>query len=236
MRPDELTAINSTLQYHSGLNPQVWQGWNMDGVVREHLLAIAELFVEYLEIPNFHMLDVYLTGSLANFNYTQYSDFDLHVVTDYRDLKCDDLAEALYTAKKRIWNDQHDISIHGYDVELYVEDIEHQAHSAGIFSVQNNRWISKPKFVPPRYDQVAVRKKTQGMIDLLSKTIRRSTSPADFKQASARLYRMRQSGLDAGGEFSTENLAFKAIRNMGWIDRLRRAEADLIDRKFSLDN
>lgn len=236
MKPNELTAVNSTLQYHSSLNPQVWQGWNMDGVVREHLLAIAELFVEYLEIPDFRMLDVYLTGSLANFNYTQYSDFDLHVVTDYRDLKCDDLAEALYTAKKRIWNDQHDISIHGYDVELYVEDIEHQAHSAGIFSVQNNRWISKPKFVPPEYDQAAVRKKTQGMIDLLSKTIRRSTAPADFKQAAARLYRMRQSGLDAGGEFSTENLAFKAIRNMGWIDRLRRAEADLIDRKFSLDN
>jgi hypothetical protein len=46
---------------------------------------------------------------------------------------------------------------------------------------------------------------------------------------------MRQSGLDAGGEFSTENLAFKAVRNMGWIDRLRKAEAHVIDRNFSID-
>jgi hypothetical protein len=234
MKPEELAAVGDTLQYHRDLNPQVWQGWNMNPVVRQHLLAVADLFVEYLEIPDFKLLDIYLTGSLANFNYTRYSDFDLHIVTDYSDLKCDDVAEALYTAKKRIWNDQHDITIYGYDVELYVEDIQHQAHSAGIFSVQNNRWKTKPDFMPPHYDQVSVRKKTQGMIDLLSKTIRRSTVPGDFKQAAAQLYRMRQSGLDAGGEFSTENLAFKAIRNMGWIDRLRKAEADLIDRQLSL--
>jgi len=236
MKPEELTAVGATLQYHRDLNPRVWQGWNMIPVVREHLLAVADLFVDYLEIPDFKQQDLYLTGSLANFNYTQYSDFDLHVVTDYRDLKCDDVAEALYTAKKRIWNDQHDITIYGYDVELYVEDIQHQAHSSGIFSVQNNRWKTKPDFMSPSYDQTAVKKKTQGMIDLLSNTIRRSTAPDDFKQAAAQLYRMRQSGLDAGGEFSTENLAFKAIRNMGWINRLRRAEADLIDRQVSLDN
>jgi len=235
MKSDELVAVNDTLQYHRALNPEVWTGWNMDPQVRRQLLDIAEVFVEYLEIPDFKQQDIYLTGSLANFNYTNYSDFDLHVVTDYRDLKCDDVAEALYRAKKHIWNDQHNITIYGYEVELYVEDSQHQGHSAGIFSVLNNRWVSKPEFVPPQYDQHAVKKKTQNMIDLLSKTIRRSTSPEDFKQAAAKLYRMRQSGLDAGGEFSTENLAFKAVRNMGWIDRLRRAEAHAIDTNCSLD-
>lgn len=234
MKPEELTAVADTLQYHKNLNPQVWTGWNMNYLVRQQLLAIAKLFVEYLEIPDFKQLDIYLTGSLANFNYTNYSDFDLHVVTDYRDLKCDDVAEALYSAKKHIWNDHHNITIHGYEVELYVEDSQHQGHSSGIFSVMNNRWVSKPEFVPPQYDQTAVKKKTQNMIDLLSKTIRQSTSPSDFKQAAAKLYRMRQNGLDAGGEFSTENLAFKAVRNMGWIDRLRQAEAHTIDRNLSV--
>jgi hypothetical protein len=59
----------------------------------------------------------------------------VHVVTRYQDLECNDLAEAFYRAKKEIWNSNHDIVVHGHDVELYVEDAEQPPVSEGIYSL-----------------------------------------------------------------------------------------------------
>lgn len=234
MKLNELEFSQQNIQYHSELNPAVWDGWLMLPDVREQLIDIAQLFVDYLEMPEFEVDDVRLTGSMCNFNWTKYSDFDLHVVTDYRALQCNDVAEALYKAKKTIWNDRHDITIHGYDVELYIEDTARPPHSAGMFSVLNNRWISKPDFVNPKYDHDAVNTKVKNLIDLLQKTIRSADSPDDYQRAIDKIYSIRQSGLEAGGEFSTENLAFKVLRNMGWLDRLRDAHNKFIDQTYSL--
>jgi len=234
MKLSEVGKLENNIQYHRELSDLAWQGWDMKPDVRSRLLQIAAVFVEYLDMPNFKFSDIVLTGSMANFNYTPYSDFDLHVVTDYQALECDDLAEALYRAKKEIWNDQHDITIHGHDVELYVEDVAEPPVSSGMFSVKNNRWINKPEYVPPKYDPRAVRRKAQGLIDDISKTIRTATADADFKQVSDKIRRMRRSGLDAGGEFSTENLAFKVLRNQGWIERLTSARTKFIDNKLTI--
>jgi hypothetical protein len=185
-------------------------------------------------MPEFEVDDVRLTGSMCNFNWTRFSDFDLHIVTDYNSLDCDDIAEALYNAKKTIWNDRHDITIDGYDVELYIEDTATPPHSAGMYSLLDNRWIIKPEYIDPKYDHAAVNNKVKASIDLLQKTIHRADSTEDFDRAIGKIYNMRQSGLEAGGEFSTENLAFKVLRNMGWIERLRDARAEFIDKTYSL--
>ena len=234
MKLNELDYSEQNIQYHSELNPAAWSGWSMHPEVRERLLDIAQLFVDYLELPDFDVDDVRLTGSMCNFNWTKYSDFDLHIVTDYSALDSNNIAEALYNAKKTIWNDRHDITIHGYDVELYIEDSAKPPHSAGMFSVYDNQWIVKPEMVDPKYDHAAVNNKVKAGIDLLQKTIRSADSVDDFDRAIAKIYRMRQSGLEAGGEFSTENLAFKVLRNMGWIERLRDARANFIDKTYSI--
>lgn len=234
MNINELNYSQETVQYHSELNPAAWQGWRMIPEVRERLIDIAQLFVDYLEMPEFEVDDVRLTGSLCNFNWTRFSDFDLHIVTDYRALQCDDIAEALYRAKKTIWNDKHDITIHGYDVELYIEDTNTPPHSAGMFSIIDNTWITKPDMLDPKYDRSAVDSKVKSMIDYLHKTIRQADSKDDYDRALAKVYNMRQSGLEAGGEFSTENLAFKVLRNMGWLDRIRNGQNEFIDKHYSL--
>jgi hypothetical protein len=46
---------------------------------------------------------------------------------------------------------------------------------------------------------------------------------------------MRQAGLDAGGEFSTENLAFKIIRNKKFLDKLYKTKNSKVDQELSLD-
>ena len=234
MKFNELDYSRKNIQYHGELNPAAWSGWIMIPEVRERLIDIAQLFVDYLEMPEFEVDDVRLTGSMCNFNWTRFSDFDLHIVTDYRALQCDDIAEALYKAKKTIWNDKHDITINGHDVELYIEDSGQAPHSAGMYSVIEAQWITRPEMVDPKYDHDSVNSKVKSMIDYLHKTIRFADSKQDYDRAIAKIYNMRQSGLEAGGEFSTENLAFKVLRNLGWLDRVRNAQTEFIDKHYSL--
>ena len=235
MKLQELNYSQENVQYHQVLNPAAWSGWRMRPEVRERLIDIAQLFVDYLEMPEFDIDDVRLTGSMCNFNWTKFSDFDLHIVTDYKKLSCDDLAEALYHAKKTIWNDRHDITINGHDVELYIEDSSKPPHSAGMFSIIDNRWLVKPDLLNPQYDHDAVNVKVKNMIDIMHKTIRQADNVSDYDRAIKKIYAMRQSGLESGGEFSTENLAFKVLRNLGWIERLRNSRTKFIDKNYSIN-
>ena len=169
-----------------------------------------------------------------SYNYTKFSDFDLHVVTEYSDLQCDDLAEAFYTAKKKIWNDNHDITIYGHETELYVEDINEPPVSAGTYSLLKGEWLKQPSYDPPSIDNSAVNHKVRDLITQIDHTINSADDPQDIKRVIDKIRKMRQSGLAAGGEFSTENLAFKILRNQGYLDRLSKTLHQQQDRELSL--
>lgn len=231
MRARDLTKGN--IAYHSELNPQVWDGTNLRIDVRLRLLEIAKKFIEYLEVPNFKLKDIILRGSLVNYNYTQYSDFDLHLVTNYEELGCD-IAENFYMAKKRIWNDEHDITIKGYDVELYVEDVDAENVSAGTFSVLDNKWLRIPKREDPNIDERAVSAKARTLMAEINRA-RRSNDVDEIQRLQDKIKTMRKAGLDRAGEFSTENLAFKIVRNKGYLDKLYKAKTQAIDNELSLD-
>ena len=59
-------------------------------------------------------------------------------------------------AKKKIWNDEHDITIKGHEVELYVEDKDEENSSEGMYSVLDNTWHKQPKYQQPDIDDRAV--------------------------------------------------------------------------------
>lgn len=227
--------VKATTAYHDELNPSAWANGTLKPEVRERLIGIAQLFISYLEIPNFDVKDIVLTGSLANYNWTEYSDFDLHVVTDYRDLQADDLAEAFYRAKKTIWNDRHDITIYGHEVELYVEDINESPVSGGVFSVLNDEWIKEPRPENPKIDDTAVVKKVHELVDQIERNIKTADDPEDLKRLTDKIGRMRRNGLATGGEFSVENLAFKTLRNMGTIKALHDAYIEKQDDTMRLN-
>ena len=226
--------VKNNVAYHQELNPVAWDNNAMVPEVRERLLEIAERFVHYLEIPNFKVEDVVLTGSMANYNWTKFSDFDIHVVTNYSDLQCDDLAEAFYRAKKKIWNDEHDITIYGYDTELYVEDVRQPPVSEGVFSLLNDQWLSTPKYKQPTIDSPAVNAKVADLKKQIESAITTADDPMDLKRLSEKIRKMRQAGLDQGGEFSVENLAFKVLRNMKYLDKLSKAFHQQQDDQLSL--
>ena len=125
------------------LNPKVWENFEdlkkatMVPKVRKALMHIAEVFIEDLGDDVF-VEDIYLMGSLANFNWSEYSDFDLHIIVDMeRYGKQEELYKELFDLKKKLFNDKHNIKIYGYDVELYAQGVKDEAHSDGVYSVMN---------------------------------------------------------------------------------------------------
>jgi len=226
--------VRATVAYHDELCPAAWDGTELKGEVRERLIGIAQLFISYLDVADFEVDDIVLTGSLANYNWTQFSDFDLHIVTDYANLNADDIAEAFYRAKKTIWNNQHDITIYGHEVELYVEDINEPPVSGGVFSVLHDEWIKTPNHKNPNVNDTAVVKKVHELEDQIERCIQTADDPEDLKRLTDKLSKMRRSALDQGGEFSVENLAFKTLRNMGIIKALHDAYLEKQDKLMSV--
>ena len=231
MRARDLTK--GSIAYHDTLNQDVWKDRELRIDVRYKLLEITKRFIEYLDVPNFKLVDVILRGSLVNYNYTQYSDFDLHIVTDYAALDCD-ITEPFYMAKKKIWNDEHDITIKGHEVELYVEDRNEENVSAGTYSVLDAKWLRVPEYRQPDIDDRAVNAKARDLMTQINRAVKQG-SIEDIARLQDKIKNMRQAGLDAGGEFSTENLAFKIIRNKGYLDRLYKNKQQKVDQELSLD-
>ena len=145
--------IIDSFSVRDSLNPKVWENPKdpnkamMVPKVRKALLRIAEEFIDYLGEEIF-VDDIVLTGSLANFNWSEYSDFDLHIHIDLKQFgKDSDLYKELFDLKKFIFNERHNIKIYGYDDELYAQDVEEPHVASGVFSVMNDEWLTKPKKV-----------------------------------------------------------------------------------------
>jgi GNAT superfamily N-acetyltransferase len=232
---DKTDFVSGNIDYHKTLNPIAWDSNDkLRSEVQLKLLEIARVFVKYLEIPNFEVLDIVLTGSMANYNYTRYSDFDIHVVTHYANLQSDEIAEAFYRAKKEIWNNQHDIKIRKHEAELYIEDSATPPVSGGVYSILRDEWINKPEYNPPRINNTAVNAKVRDLVRQIAHAIK-DGDISDIERIRTKIRNMRRSGLDRAGEFGVENLAFKILRNEGYLDKLHKTYIQLQDRELSLE-
>ena len=217
--------------YKKELNTSFWEDDKFDPQVREKLLTIANDFYTALKF-NAKIQDIQLTGSLANYNWTDKSDLDVHVLVDFTEIDPNvDLVKRAVDGARFIWNLRHHLKIKGFDVELYVQDI-HEPHTAsGLFSLLNNKWIRVPKYNPPEIDYKDVDKKFQGIsADILN--IENIGSTSDFSNVTPeevytlavklkkKILDMRKEGLSRSGEFSVENLVFKKLRNEGYIEKI----------------
>jgi hypothetical protein len=213
------------IKYNKVLNPKIWDHDRLKSNVRGALLRIAEDFKEYVDIP-FRVVDIVITGGNANFNYTEHSDIDLHLIADFDSIECDRTAEELFDTKRLLYKRDYDVNIHNIPVELYVEDQDHPAVSGGCYSVAHNRWLKKPNPNLPEYDE----KELKHMIDVwhvILKNAMKTGSLQTCRNAVQLLRKYRKLGLStAHGEFSIPNLVYKALRN----DKTVEAITVLIDR------
>lgn len=221
------------MQFHDTLNPKLWDGFELKPEVADKLKEIAQTFIEYLDIPDEAIEDIVFTGSSANYNYTRFSDIDLHLRVDYDKVheNCP-IVEGYLWALKASFNKDHDISIYGVPVELYAENVNEPAISNGVYSLMTDEWLSKPEQIPPTENDIAVNAKFNEIADAVDR-IEDSEVAAELLD---KIYVMRKAGLAKGGELSVENLAFKKLRNGGYIDRLREMKKEQVDKDLSLEN
>ena len=223
-------SVNA-ITYHDELNPLLWENNQLETTVRYKLLAIAMHFAKFLNVPKLNLRDITISGSNAAYGYSDQSDLDLHLVVDMPHDR-PELAE-LYTAKKNQYNFTYDITVKGIDVELYVQDVQQVHHSAGIYSVLNDRWISKPKKKLPTISDAEVKSKARNYSARINAAMR-SNDLNTARETMSEIRKLRQSGLEAGGEYSVENLAFKLLRARGKIDKFRKHIDKLQSAELSL--
>ena len=203
--------------------------------VRKALLRIAYDFLESLD-PKMKFTDITLTGSMANYNYTDQSDLDLHVLFDFdAEGERGDLIQDLFNAKRRIWNDGHDIKVRDHDVELYAQDTNEPHHSTGVFSVLRNKWLVVPHRTNPEIDEEYVLKKSQDIMDRIDFLVDLEDKRSSLQNTKDKIMKMRKAGLERKGEFAEENLIFKTLRNTGYIGKLNDIIRNEYDRSVSLD-
>ncbi len=225
--------LSDAVRFHDNLNPVIWQDEHLRPEVRKQLLVIAQDFVDYLGIPNLDIKDITLSGSNAAYTYTPHSDIDLHILVDIKKLRDDEVYRELFTSKKLLYNDKHDIKIHGFDVELYVQDSAQPVKSLGEYSVTNDRWIKIPTKRRSKFDEQSTQQKFMKLVQL-SELALRSHDRETVESLLATIRKYRQAGLDEHGEFGPENLAFKILRSRGIVDQLYRHLDDLHSEKLSL--
>jgi predicted nucleotidyltransferase len=213
----------------------------MKSKVRNALLKIADEFITGLD-DDIEVVDVVLTGSLANFNWSKYSDFDLHVIIDYKVYgKQKKLYQELFQLKKQLFNQRHDIKIFGYEVELYPQDEEESHFSTGTYSIMNDEWINVPEKEEFSIDRSILKDKVDSWRDKIENLIS-SIKAEGLKKNEDRIENLkkkikdyRQSGLEEVGEYSYENLVFKYLRRSGLIEKLYDIVNKQMDKELSVE-
>ena len=231
----ELDSFNlaDAVKFNDQLNPRIWQGQKMRPEVREKLLEIAADFKEFLGLSDLEVKDITVSGSNAGYTYTPYSDIDLHLVVDIPQADSDEVYRELFDAKKFQYNETHNIKIGGYDVELYVENANKPPVSQGVFSVLNNNWINIPRQRKATVNDDAVRSKYEDIKHRIDSAID-SQDTEKINTLAKKIKAYRQAGLDKHGELGSENLAYKMLRNQGYIKKLYDARTAARDRELSL--
>ena len=223
------------------LEYSIWEDEHLKSDVQEALLKIAENFIDFLKLGLTikDIKDIQLTGSLANYNYTKYSDLDLHILFDFDEIIDDErLVKEFLMSKKALWNNSYSIKIKGWEVEIYPQNIKEKHISTGVYSVLNDEWIKKPEEptkVWATTNLADIKKKVKEIKYEIDNIDQLEDSENTISRVKEKIKNMRQSGLESGGEYSVENLAFKALRRMGEVGKLYALGREEYQKSLSLN-
>ena len=229
-----------TFKVQPDLNRQFWTPENkLNPTIRKALLRIAKEFYDGIELENKPKIkDIVFTGSLANYNYSDYSDVDIHLLFDFG--KDKELLSQFFLLSKSKWNDKHDITVKGYDVEVYAEDEKSPHVSTGLYSVMKDKWLKEPKKETPVFDELDVKTKVNYFVGMVKQLFQQYQEgkleglDTKIEKLRDKLSKFRQGGLQLGGEFSTENIAFKLLRRAGYMDKLAKLQDAVVDKQLSV--
>ena len=220
--------------FHDELNPKLWHNNHLRPEVHKQLILIAEDFLSELGIHDVEVNDITVSGSNAAFSYTPNSDLDLHLLVDMSRFD-DDVYAEFFNAKKVLYNEAHDIRIHGVPVEVYVQDSREPVVSLGEYSVLQNKWLRIPTKRRANFDQTTTQAKYNTLKELIELALK-SKNLKKVEKITRKIRQYRQAGLDKGGEFGPENLAYKALRSQGLITKLYDLRDKLHSEVLTIEN
>ena len=239
----EASDVNlSSFKVKDELHPRFWIDGRINSRVRTRLLDIANDFIEELSISWVKPHDITFTGSLANYNWSRYSDIDLHIVIDFKKVYKDtDFVDDYFKSKKDNWNEAHgQIRIFGFPVEISVEDKNQPGVSSGVYSLNHDRWIKEPdNFDDARLNEQYVKEYAARVMTKIEKLEDRCAS-ADTddklmrigkraKELFDSLKKLRKEALARSGEMASGNIIWKILRRTGYLDRMW----EVIDKSYN---
>jgi len=231
------------ISYQKQLCPDLWEGKILNERIETKLLRIARDFFKDAEFDT-EILDIQLVGSNANYNYTETSDIDVHIIIDFSDINEDIvLVKKAVDGQRFMWNLRHNIVIRGHDVELYIQDKTEEHISAGVYSLMNHKWIKLPTYAPPNVDTKDIEPKYDARVYDINELEKISKTELDSEDAEmyydkatelkTKIMKARKAGLSSSGEFSIENLVFKKLRTEGEFEKLINIITAFYDKIYS---
>ncbi len=236
----EASALKS-FEVHDTFDTEIWDDEVLNSEVRAALLKIANDFLTDLPF-NITPKDITLTGSLANYNWSKFSDIDLHIIVDFTEVDENlELVRQFFRQLQTNWNNRHDIIMKGYEVEIYFQDSNEPHISTGVYSIQDDDWLVKPTPEPVDIDHSNIKKKAQDIsdrIDHIEKMMADEEGEEvlnSIDRLKAKIRNMRKAGLEGTGQYSVENLAFKVLRRSEELGRLSTLKAKAYDELMSIE-
>lgn len=215
------------------LNDRLWVNNKLNSRVREKLLDISDDFIDELAMPDFKPEDIVFTGSLANYNWSRYSDIDVHIVISFSSIyKKTELIDDYFKSKKEIWNQTHEnLKIYGYPVEISVENSDEPGVSSGVYSLVHNKWVKEPSnFDDAKLNEKYIKEFSAQImtdIDNIQKQINKNPENSRLERLAdktmkifKRLKNMRKEGLSRSGEMASGNICWKVMRRTGYLDKI----------------
>ena len=240
----KITLVEA-IEKHETLNAKLFtKDESLKDKVRDKMLEIVDEFLSDLKEQDIEIKveDILLIGSNASYNYTKDSDIDLHILANSKSTKYDtEVAQALYGAYRTLFNKTLDISIFDIPLEIFVEIEDSPRVSNGVYSVKKDKWIKKPvQESIPEYDKEALNRlviKWEEKCKTLINDAKEGKLKDEKKVVKLieDIYeKLRKKGV-AKSEYAIENLAFKELRNKGYLDTLKDYRNELVSKRLSLE-
>ena len=229
------------LKPKSTLFPGFWKGQQLNPIVARKLMQIADDVIKSLDL-GVEVEDVIITGSIASYNWHELSDIDLHIMLDFNKIDDNfDLVKRMLDQTRINWNKKHNILINKKEVELYFQHYTEPHEANGIWSLELEKWLAQPVKLDPEIDLITTEKKAEAIAQSIEHLFE-IFKDKKFKEAydyagkiKDKIAKMRKSGLEEEGIYSPENLAFKMLRNAGYLEKLSALKIEAYDSMMSLD-
>lgn len=233
----KIQYLNESFQIYNQLNSKLYDNNSLRDDVSRALLRIAKEFINDLKdwgVP-LEVVDIWLVGSNAAYNYTDQSDIDIHIIANFDEVSSEkNLLNLLYNYVKSDFNKNYDIKVKGMDVEIYIEDMNSTSISNGIYSILYDEWIKFPTHMKYPVELQDIEIKNTDLYKIFYNQYL-NLEDEDIEDYINRLYMLRKSSLAKDGEFGIGNLVFKEIRNNGILDELKERKRIIKSKELTLE-